>query len=256
VTTCERTEKDLPIDAIMTTFNSNGRIQAGYLTFDEGTPGDHRTLWMDIPFELIFGNNPPHKGVDAIPVAVKDPRVQGAYNKRVMKVYIKYGILEQTRHVKQAQNRGDAIAQIKPQIDSLIAVTTQIHKEAAVKIRKLKAGKIPWSPTLQAARDSQKLWTLVIRRRERKKVSRNLLKQTMKKCHMISIENISLEQAKANRKVAHAAYLKEVRKAPDTRKKHQESLAKALLVAEEKDTKKLSELKNLRQREKQRNQAR
>jgi len=64
---------------------------------------------------------------------------------------------------------------------------------------------------------------------------------------MISIENISLEQAKENRKVAHAAYLKEVRKAPDTRKKYQESLAKVL--AEENDTKKLSELKNLRQRE-------
>ena len=74
VTTCERTEKDLPIDAIMTTFNTNDRIQAGYLAFDKGTPGDHRTLWMDIPFKLIFVNNPPHiQGVDAIPVAVKDP---------------------------------------------------------------------------------------------------------------------------------------------------------------------------------------
>jgi len=76
----------------------------------------------------------------------------------------------------------------------------------------------------------------------------------MKKCHMISVANISLQQAKANRKVAHAAYLKEVQKAPNTRKKYQESLAKAL--AEENDTKKLPELKNLRQREKQRNQVR
>jgi len=105
VTTCERTEKDLPIDAIMTTFDTNDHIQAGYLAFDEGAPGDHQTLWMDIPFELIFGNNPPYiQGVDAIPVAVKDPRVRGVYNKRVLKVYIKYGILEWTRHVKQAHN--------------------------------------------------------------------------------------------------------------------------------------------------------
>jgi len=58
VTTCERTEKHLPIDAIMTTFDTKDRIQAGYLAFDEGTPGGHQTLWMDIPFELIFGNNP------------------------------------------------------------------------------------------------------------------------------------------------------------------------------------------------------
>jgi len=146
VTTCERTEKDLPIDAIMTTFDTKDRIQGGYLAFDEGTPGDHRTLCMDIPFELISGNNPPHiQGVDAIPVAVKDPRVREAYNKRAMKAYVKYGILERARHVKQAQNRGDSIAQIKPQIDALIAVTTQIRKEAAVKIRKLKVGKVPWS---------------------------------------------------------------------------------------------------------------
>jgi len=108
--TCKRTEKEQPIDAIMTTFDTKNRIQAGYLAFDEGTPGRHRTLWMDIPFELIFGNNPPHiQGVDAIPVAVKDPRVRGAYNKRVMKAYIKCGILERARHVKQAQNRGDSI---------------------------------------------------------------------------------------------------------------------------------------------------
>jgi len=42
--------------------------------------------------------------VDAIPVAVKDPQVREAYNKRVMKAYIKYGILERAGHVKQAQN--------------------------------------------------------------------------------------------------------------------------------------------------------
>jgi len=76
----------------------------------------------------------------------------------------------------------------------------------------------------------------------------------MKKCGTISIEGITLAQAKANRKVAHVACLKEVRKAPDSRKKFQESLAKAL--AEANDTKKSSKLKNLKQREKQRNQAR
>ncbi len=104
-----------------------------------------------------------------------------------MKACINYRILERTRHVKQAQHRGDSIAQINPQIDALTAVTTQIRKEAAVKIRKLKVGKVPWSPTIQAARDSQKLWTLVIRRRECKKVSRNLLRRTKNKCHMTSI---------------------------------------------------------------------
>jgi len=61
-----------------------------------------------------------------------------------MKAHIKYGILEQARHVKQAQNRGDSRAQIKPQTDATIAVTTQIRKEAAVKVRKLKVGKVPW----------------------------------------------------------------------------------------------------------------
>jgi len=37
----------------------------------------------------------------------------------------------------------------------------------------------------------------------------------MKKCRTTSIENILLQQATSNRKVAHMAYLREVQKAPE-----------------------------------------
>ena len=41
ITTFERTEKEVPIDATMTMFDANKSIRAGYLAFDEGTPEDH-----------------------------------------------------------------------------------------------------------------------------------------------------------------------------------------------------------------------
>ena len=84
----------------MTTINTGKEIKAGYFAFGEGLPGDHRTLWMGIPFELIFGNNPPHiQGVEVTPVAVKDPRVRKKFNKRVWKQYIKHGVLDNARYM-------------------------------------------------------------------------------------------------------------------------------------------------------------
>lgn len=255
VATYERSEQDIPVDAIMTTINTGQEINAGYFAFGEGLPGDHRTLLMDIPFELIFGNNPPHiQGVDVTPVAVKDPRVRKKFNKRVWKQYIKHGVLDKARYMRMAMNRGDSDEQILNQVEYLIKLTTSIRLEAAKKLRKIKKGEISWSPAVQACKDLQRLWTLVIRRRQRKKVSRNFLARTMKKCNIKSIANITLQQAQTNRAAAHENYLIEVRKAPVTRKKFQEQLAKA--IAEENDTKPSTELKNLHQREKQRTQAR
>ena len=76
----------------------------------------------------------------------------------------------------------------------------------------------------------------------------------MKRCKVDSIAGISLEEARKKRTEIHEAYLAEARKGHENRKEHLDQLAKAL--AEQKDTTKETELKNLRQREKQRNQAR
>lgn len=41
VATYERSEQDIPVDAIMTTINTGKEINAGYFAFSEGLPGDH-----------------------------------------------------------------------------------------------------------------------------------------------------------------------------------------------------------------------
>jgi hypothetical protein len=159
IATYERSEQNFPIDAIMTTLDTTDQVKCGYLAFQDGPPGDHRTLWMDIPFELIFGNNPPHmQGVKATPVAVQDPRIRKKFNKRVMNKYVEYGILEKARLLRSQMNRGEAIALIKPRLEALIQITTQIRKEAAIKVRRLKTGNIPWSPHIQAIKNLQRLW--------------------------------------------------------------------------------------------------
>lgn len=58
--THNRNTNAVPIDGMFTTLPDDGTIRCGYLPFDEGLPGDHRTSWIDIPFLLALGHNPPH----------------------------------------------------------------------------------------------------------------------------------------------------------------------------------------------------
>ena len=76
---------NVPIDGIWTNFEDPG-IRCGYLPFGEGIPGDHRTPFLDIPFQSVFGYNPPHLHTVYPPkLTTRDPRERKKYSKQVMK---------------------------------------------------------------------------------------------------------------------------------------------------------------------------
>ena len=56
--THDRNTKHIAIDGIWTNF-AHGELRCGHMGFGEGLPGDHRTAWIDIPFEEAFGCRPP-----------------------------------------------------------------------------------------------------------------------------------------------------------------------------------------------------
>jgi len=79
----------------MTTFPESNAIRCGYLAFGEGLPGDHRTLWADIPYFIIFGNKQLHINCTyAEQFAIQDPRIRKKYNDKVVDQYTKQGIIK------------------------------------------------------------------------------------------------------------------------------------------------------------------
>jgi len=117
----ECSDKDAPINAIMTTFLESNAIRCGYLAFGEGLPGDHRTLWADIPYSVIFGNKQPHiNHTHAEQFAIQDPRIQKKYLDKVVDQYTKQGIIKLAYKTKDAKESGKPIHVVKSLIEELI----------------------------------------------------------------------------------------------------------------------------------------
>ena len=81
--TYERNESEVPIDGIFANFDCLD-VRCGYMDFGDGLPGDHRTLWADLPYRLVFGHTPPNLYRRKPQVLnTKDPRLRDKYNERI-----------------------------------------------------------------------------------------------------------------------------------------------------------------------------
>jgi len=147
--TFECSDNDTPIDAIMTTFPDSQTTRCGYLAFGEGLPGDHRTLWADIPCTIIFGNKEPHiNRTYAKQLAIQDPRMRQKYNGKGVDQYTKLGIITLTHKTKNAKEAKQPINTETPLLKELIQKVKKIRFDTAYKIRKKQVGAIPWTSTL------------------------------------------------------------------------------------------------------------
>jgi len=248
-------DNDTPIDTIMTTFPASNAIRCSYLAFGEGLPGDHRILWADIPYSIIFGNKQPHiNRTYAEQFAIQDPRIRKKHNDKVADQHTKQGIIKLAYKTKDAKESGKPIQVVKPLLEELIRKVKKIRQDTAYKIRKKRVGAIPWTPTLQLIRNKQKLWVCVIKRRQGKKSSRNKLRRLQKATRIWNLDNISLQEALDKLEDVKAEHSEHIKDAAKLRKEYLEALAEA--IAKENDTTMLTELNNLKLREKQRNTAR
>jgi len=163
-------------------------------------------------------------------------------------------IIKLAYKTKDAKELGKPIHTVKPLLEELIRKVKKIRQDTAYKIQKKRVGAIPWTPTLQLICNKQKLWVCIIKHRQGKKTSRNKLSRLQKATKIWSLDNISLQEALDNLtdvKAEHSEYIKDAAK---LRKEYLEALAEA--ITKENDTTMLTELNNLKLREKQRNTAR
>ena len=156
-------ENKKPIDAFFTTLR--GDFQCGYFAVDEGLPGDHRTLWIDIPFAVAFGHNSPNlatKDTDMMPVI--DPRIRKRYNRRVIKEFKKEDVIFKAAALR-ALVAGDApIQQIEKMHEEVYTLNFRIRRKVIKHLRKKRMGQVPWSPKYQKLRDERKLWTVMVKK--------------------------------------------------------------------------------------------
>ena len=251
--THQRNKRDIPIDGIWTTL-TDPNLQCGYLGFGEGLPGDHRLAWIEIPFEQALGINPPglHKK-EPSRLTTQDPRIVDKYQLDVMNLFETHKVFEKLDHLIHLIESGAPTRTIIRKYNQLDTLNRQLRKQVEKKLRKIRAGAIPWFPELQKLMNERMLWTNIIKFKKRIRISLKMIRRQMKRTGIMTAMTVTVREAQHFRDAAQEAWLEAVRKAPNQRKQWLESLAEAR--AKKKGTLTKKELKALQHREKQREAA-
>ena len=222
----------------------------GGLLEDHTFDSDHKPLWVDLSLDAIFGsNNPPFIPPHCRRLKNEDPRVVAKFN------------LEYAKLLSQNQLPA-ALTILSHSITTSLNPTQQIEYERIDKIRtkcllqaehkcrKLKTGNIEFSPTIQHQRNLIRFWKLIQSRRLGKKVDTKYLSRWERKLNLQNTFHTPLDTIKSNIKTALQQYLLLKKEHSSLRDEWIEQLAAA--KAEAGNNNSVSELHNLRQREKMR----
>ena len=193
-----RNEHDTPIDAIYSTIDipEDTDIKCGFLAFGDGLPGDHRCLWVDFPYQIIFGYNPPHlAGVNVPRLIVQDPRARRHYHREVISAYTDENIFDKATELRRLVSQREQHDKIQALHKELLIATRRIRLRAAKICRKKKTGAIPWSPEFQKLMDTRTLWTLVVKKKKRVRMSSRKIRRLMKITGIPDAFQVSLDEA-------------------------------------------------------------
>jgi hypothetical protein len=154
-----------PIDGIWVTPGLRA-IGAGYCPFGEGCPLDHRVLWIDILYEEAFGYKPQLLKYPPIrKLNTKDPRMVKKYNREVKKLLIKTGLAKRLFEV-EADSRSNGWSQKhEREYNRIYALHVTLRKQIEHNLRKLRMGKVEWSPKLKQYRLEIELWSMMFKKR-------------------------------------------------------------------------------------------
>jgi hypothetical protein len=207
--------------------------RGGYLAFGDGCPSDHRGLWFDVEFSVAFGHSPPNLAPPQPKrLKAKDPRVVKKYLKAVKKLMTSSGF--QSRYNAFKDTVPDATDnwnyRLEREYNFLQQENTRIRDVSEKKIRKLTMGGVPWSLEIQLLRDKIELWEMLVRKKQKVKISTKRIRRFLKKVPVRHAFTSSLPEAIFQRDAAYLEYHTAKEKAPAMRVKFQESLATAIAV--------------------------
>jgi hypothetical protein len=252
--TCDKNNNRQPIDGIFTTFEIN-ITAGGYFPFNSGCASDHRPIWIDVPYNSIFGHatspivNPPPRRLNN-----KNPRLVEKYNKQLKKTLDDEKILQRLDKLHSDANKNGWSHELENEYNEINDKQYIIRSKIESKIRRLRTGMIPWSPRLQKHRTNIEIWSMLIKKKKGQKVSNKKIRRLLKKTDIKGAYDMSLLQLQDAINNAFSEYKKARSDAATWRDEFLEDLASAR--AKHKGTKKEVELKQLRHIEAQKTVAR
>lgn len=178
--THNRNTKREPIDGLWATCGVN-ITNGGYLAFGDASPSDHRLLWFEITYSVAFGQRPSAM-VSAQPKRLKskDPRLTKRCHKRVISQLESQGFHSRFQAFK-LQTKLAWTTDLEIQCNKLHNEQIEVRKSVENNLRKLCMGGVPWSPEIGLLRDTIELWTMIVRRKSRLKVSVKRIRRFLKK---------------------------------------------------------------------------
>ena len=200
--------KAIPIDGIWTNFG-HGTMRCGFLGFEAGLPGDHRTAWIDIPLRTLLGHNPPdmHR-VYPPDLAVGDPRARDKYNSNLKQCMKAAKLQEKAAQLRQMVSQNLANPDNPPHTLALVdALHLQINNtrrdlgwKSAKKVHKKHTGAFPYTPHVSKLLSRVELWSKVIYYRTHKKVGSRQIRRLMKKHNMTDAFRVTIGEAVIRRR--------------------------------------------------------
>jgi hypothetical protein len=231
-------------------------IQAGgYFAFDELIQNtDHRCLWVELTFREAFGHN--------MPAVVRpktrrlhnrDPRIVANFHKTYERLAKRYNLVERALKLDEASTHPLSLEH-QYEYETLDAIRCDITACAEKRCRKLRKGQVAYSPQVHLASIRITAWSLLQKHRQGLKVSSRLLKRSMKKANLSNeVRMFPMRQIQNCIKEAYQHYYQLKGNDRELRYTFLEKLAEA--VAADGNTSKEKALKQLREREGQRETA-
>jgi hypothetical protein len=114
------------IDGIFTTLDLSD-ARCGYLAFGDGLESDHRMAWLDIPFEVAFGHNPPHlHKANPSRLSLEDPRFVARYHRQVIDGFETHQVFDKVDTLCKMVKDNAPLASIIDLYDTIAMLTRRI----------------------------------------------------------------------------------------------------------------------------------
>ncbi len=251
--TCNKSEHQLPIDGVWAS-PTIVPDKLGFHAFDDAIPSDHRCLWVDISFSILFGHrSPPLQKGFTRRLSVKDPRVVHKYIKKVRERFKAGKLFERVQRLASIQ-QDSWTQEHETEYNAIHIQSTSIRLAVEKDLRTLKMGGVQWSPKLQKYRDAIELWRMVLKRKKGLRCSLTRIRRFMRKTGLQEALKSDMMETQAKLKQAYQDYKEARKRAESWRNDYLESLVDAL--AAKNQVLREKQMRQLRLNERQRRLAR